>query len=133
VHDTETLHAILGRLWRLLGETEEGAELHPKVAALAAALDDEAVLLKRTAALALATEAAFPLGADARVLDPAAASGACEALRLATDGMLVLPRQPCSLHVHTLHGMPLLYTKCDAAAGISLHGYRAVAEFNQVT
>ena len=91
------------------------------------------MLLKRTAALALATEAAFPLGADARVLDPAAANGACEALRLATDGMLVLLRQPCSLHVHTLHGMPLLYTQCDAAAGIGLHGDRVVVEVDQVT
>jgi hypothetical protein len=77
------------RLWRLLGEAEGGGEPHSKVGPLAAALDAEAALLTRTAALAAASEAAFPLGPGARALDPSANAGAADAQRLASDGMLV--------------------------------------------
>ena len=81
------------RLWRLLGETEEEcADSDPKAAGLAASLDGEAALFKRMAALATAAEAAFPLGAAARTLDPAAAAGAADAQRMASDGMLARPK-----------------------------------------
>ena len=80
------------RLWPLLGETEEEcADPDPKATALAASLDGEAALFKRMAALATAAEAAFPLGAAARTLEPAAAAGAADAQRMASDGMLARP------------------------------------------
>lgn len=67
----------------------EGGEEHPKAASLAAQIDGEAAVLKHTAALAAAAEAAFPLGAGVRTLDPAAAAAASELARAASDGMLV--------------------------------------------